>query len=97
MKKPAASYDIPGVGVNVFSSRATYHTHEMLDDALGEVGHKGFRIDAKIMAAILFDFVTDAAFRDAVQTEHAVVRGLFDQYQENLRKAYVPEIGPARE
>ncbi len=91
------SYDVPGIGVNVFSSRATYHTHEMLDDALGDVGHKGFRLDATIMAALLFDFMTDTPFRDAVRAEHTALRGLFDRYQDNLRKVYAPEIGPAKD
>ena len=88
------SYDVPGVGVNVFSSRGSYHTHEMLADAFTSVGHAGFRIDAEIMAAILFDYATDGAFREAVKSEHAAMRGLFDRYQENLKKAYAVEVGP---
>jgi amidohydrolase len=87
------SQDIPGVGVNVFSSRGSYHTHEMLDDALGPVGHLGFRLDAQVMAGVLYSFLTDEPFRNAVREEHNVLRGLFDQYQTNLRKAYAPEIG----
>ncbi len=87
------SYDVPGVGVNVFSSRGTYHTHEMLADAFTPVGHAGFRIDAEIMAAVLFDYATDVVFREAVKSEHAAMRGLFDRYQENLKKAYAAEVG----
>ena len=84
----------PGVGVNVFSSRGSYHTHEMLADAFTSVRHAGFWIDAEIMAAILFDYATDGAFREAVKSEHAAMRGLFDRYQENLKKAYAVEVGP---
>jgi metal-dependent amidase/aminoacylase/carboxypeptidase family protein len=88
------SYDVPGLDVNVMTSRGTYHTHEMLADGLGPVGHAGFRIDAAIMAAVLYDFLTDAGFREAVKSEHTAMRGLFDRYQENLKKAYAPEIAP---
>ena len=90
------SQDIPGVGVNVFSSRGSYHTHEMLDDALGPVGHLGFRMDAQVMAAVLYHFLTDAPFRAAVRDEHNTLKGLFDQYQANLRKAYAPELIEAK-
>ena len=91
------SYDVPGLDVNVFTSRGSYHTHEMLADAFTPVGHAGFRIDAQIMAAVLFDYATDPVFREAVTTEHAAMRGLFDRYQENLKKAYATEVGtPAK-
>jgi hypothetical protein len=66
----------------------------MLDDTFTDVGHTGFRIDAQIMAAVLYHYLTDAAFRDAVKTEHAALRGLYDQYQANLRKAYAAEMEP---
>jgi amidohydrolase len=89
------SYDVPGVGANAFSSRGSFHTHEMLADAFTDVGHAGFRIDAQILAAVLFDYATDSVFRDAVTTEHRVMRGLFDRYQENLKKAYAAEVGAA--
>lgn len=87
------SHDVPGVGVNAFSSRGSYHTKGMETDATSPVGHAGFRIDAQVMAAILFDFVTDPVFRDAVKAEHAAMAGLLNRYQDNLRKAYAPEIG----
>jgi amidohydrolase len=88
------SHDIPGVGVSVFSSRGSNHTHEMLADAFTDIGHTGFRIDAQIMAALLYHFLTDPAFRTAVREEHATLKQLFGQYQENLRKAYQPEMVP---
>jgi metal-dependent amidase/aminoacylase/carboxypeptidase family protein len=91
------SHDVPGVGVSVFSSRATYHTHEMLADALGPVGHTGFRFDAQIMAAVLYHFLTDSGFREAVRAEHTALEGLFARYQENLRAAYAGEIEPPKQ
>ena len=88
------SLDVPGVGVSVYSSRSPNHTIGMLEDAFTEVGHTGFRMDARIEAAILYHYLTDAAFRGAVKVEHAALRGLYEQYQTNLRKAYAAEIGP---
>ncbi len=88
------SLDVPGVGVSASSSTFPNHTQGMLDDAFTAVGHSGFRADAQIMSAILYHYLTDAAFRDAVKREHAALRGLFDQYQANLRKAYAGEMEP---
>jgi amidohydrolase len=87
------SRDVPGVSVSVFSSRGSYHTREMLADTFSPVGHAGFRIDAQVMAAILFDYLTDAAFRQAVATEHRTLNALFDRYQQGLGAAYAPEVG----
>ena len=89
------SLDVPGVGVSVYSSRSANHTMGMLEDAFTPVGHTGFRLDAQIMAGILYDYLTDAPFREAVKTEHAALRALYDQYQANLRKAYAGEMEPA--
>ena len=86
------SLDVPGVGVTVMSSTSANHTMGMLDDAFKPIGHTAFRLDAQIMAGILYDYLTDAAFRDAVRSEHAGLRGLYDRYQANLRKAYAAEM-----
>ncbi len=86
------SLDVPGVGVTVASSTYPYHTEGMLADAFTPVGHSGFRADAQIMSAVLYHYLTDAAFRDAVKREHAALRGLYDQYQTNLKKAYAKEM-----
>lgn len=83
----------PGVGISVYSSRGSYHTRGMLEDTFSEVGHRGFRLATQIMAATMFDFIKDAAFRAAVQEEHATMKVLYDQYQESLKKAYAGEIG----
>lgn len=84
--------DIPGVSVGVFSSPAPGHSYERWEDSMKPVGHEGFILDAKIMAAVLHDFLADAAFRETVRREHAEMSGLFEQYLEGLRKAYSSEI-----
>ncbi len=84
--------DIPGVGVSVYSSRGSYHTKGMAEDASSEVGHAGFRTDARIMAAILFDFLTNRDLRDAVAEEHSTLKGLLGEYHERLRETYAQEI-----
>ena len=61
-------------------------------DALTEVGHTGFLLDAKIMAGVLYHFLTDTKYREAVKQEHRVMSSLFDQYLAGLRKAYSSEI-----
>lgn len=85
--------EIPGIGVSVFSSRGTYHTKEMEADAFTDVGHRGFRLDAQIMAAILYDFLSDADFRAVVAEEHGTLQGLLGEYHQRLREVYAPEIG----
>jgi amidohydrolase len=87
--------DIPGVGVSVFSSPAPGHSYERWKDSLAPVGHQGFLLDAKIMAAVLYDFLSDAKFRETVALEHKTMAGLFDQYLAGLRQAYGSEIGIA--
>jgi amidohydrolase len=84
--------DIPGLGVSVFSSPAPAHSYERWKDSLTPVGHTGFLLDAKIMAAVLYHFLTDEDFRETVQEEHRILSGLFDQYLERLHEAYAGEI-----
>jgi amidohydrolase len=85
--------DIPGLGVSVFSSPAPGHSYDRWHDSMEEVGHTGFLFDARIMAAVLFDYLEDASFREVVEREHATMSALFDQYLEGLRKAYAEETG----
>lgn len=85
--------DIPGVGVSVFSSPAAGHTIERWLDSMKPVGHTGFLMDAKIMAAVLYHFLTDGRFRDLVREEHRTMAALFDEYLERLRETYADEIG----
>src|SRR2546428_64429 len=86
---------IPGVGVTVHSSNGGYHTFDMEADALGEVGHHGFLLDAQAMAAVLYHFATDAPYRAAVKREFDGLKGLYSDYLAALRNAYplpsVPE------
>lgn len=85
------SRDIPGVSVSVFSSPAPSHSYARFEDSLKPVGHLGFRLDAKIMAAVLYHFLTDDSFRNAVKEEHRTLAGLFDRYLERLRETYAGE------
>jgi hypothetical protein len=89
----SVSSAIPGVGFSAKTSNAPYHTYEMEQDALGEVGHKGFVTDAQAMAALLHDFATRADYRAAVKREFDTLRGLHDEYLAALRKTYtVPKV-----
>ena len=85
--------DIPGVGVTAASSDFSNHTYEMTADNYSPLGHSAFLIDAKTEAAILYDFLTDAAFRTAVQTEFKTLASLFDLYIGGLKAVYKDEIG----
>ncbi len=87
------SRDIPGLGFSAYSSNAANHTYEMEADALIDVGHRGFLIDAQSMAALLFDFATHPDYRAAVKREFSGIRELFGEYQDALKKTYrVPQV-----
>ena len=89
----SVSSEIPGLGFSAASSNASNHTYEMEADALTDVGHKGFVVDAQAMAALLFDFGTHADYRDAVKREFAGIKALFGEYQQALRRTYtVPKV-----
>ncbi|HSR41406.1 MAG TPA: peptidase dimerization domain-containing protein, partial [Longimicrobiales bacterium] len=85
--------DIPGLGVSVFSSSAPGHSYGRWEDSMKEVGHIGFLMDARIMAAVLFDYLEDADFRSVVQREHREMAALFGLYLESLERAYAEETG----
>ena len=91
----SVSSQIPGVGVTAKSSNFSNHTYGMEADALTDVGHQGFLIDAQTEAAILYDFATHPELRDAVKTEFTRIKSLFGDYGKALEKAYpkpdVPE------
>ena len=86
------SRDIPGAEVTAQSSNSPNHTYEMNEDNLKEVGHHGFTVDAQAMAAILFDFATDAPYRAAVKKEFDGIKALFGEYQQALQKAYTVPV-----
>jgi hypothetical protein len=56
------------------------------------VGHQGFLWDAKIMSGVLFHFLTDEDFRNAVKEEHRILSALYSEYLERLREAYGNEV-----
>ena len=86
---------IPGVGFSAQTSHYSNHTYEMEADALAEVGHHGFVVDAQAMAATLVDFATHADYRAAVKREFEGIKALFGEYQDALKMVYgtpkVPE------
>jgi len=86
------SRDIPGLGVTIASSDFANHTYEMTADNFNEKGHTAFAMDAKIMAAVLYHFLTDANFREQVRLEHRTMSQLFDQYISALRNTYKQEL-----
>jgi amidohydrolase len=88
------SREIPGVGVTVASSDHANHTYEMTADNFNEKGHSAFLIDAKVEAAVLYDFLTNAQFRDTVKTELKTMSALFDRYVEGLKTTYGEELKP---
>ena len=93
----SVSMTIPGIGFSAQTSSFANHTYEMEQDALGEIGHHGFVVDAESMAALLFDFATQADYRAAVKKEMAGIKSLFGEYQEALKKAYpVPNVPDAK-
>ena len=90
----SVSSAIPGMGFSAYSSTAANHTYQMEADALTDVGHQGFTVDAQAMTALLYDFATDAKYRAAVQREFTAIRALFGDYEAALKEAYpLPEVG----
>lgn len=89
----SVSSAIPGLGFSAASSNAANHTYEMEADALTEVGHHGFVVDAQSMAALLYAFAAHADYRAAVKKEFAGIRTLFGEYQAALKQTYsVPKV-----
>jgi amidohydrolase len=84
---------IPGLGFSAYTSNYANHTYEMEADALTDIGHQGFVVDAQAMAALLFDFATHADYRAAVKREFDGIKSLFAEYQAALQKVYtVPHV-----
>jgi metal-dependent amidase/aminoacylase/carboxypeptidase family protein len=86
---------IPGAHFRAHTSDFPAHTYEMLADALTDVGHQGFVVDAQAMTALLFDFLTHPDYRLVVKQEWDGIRALHDEYLKSLVKIYprpnVPE------
>jgi len=90
----SVSRDIPGLGLSAQSSTFSNHTYEMDADNLKPIGHKGFTVDAQAMAAILFEFATQAEYRAAVRKEFDGIKALFGEYQAALKKVYTTPAVP---
>lgn len=90
----SVSSAIPGMGFSAATSNAPNHTYEMETDALAEIGHHGFAVDAQAMAALLYDFLTRADYRAQVKREFDGIRSLFDEYRSSLRKTYEKPVVP---
>jgi hypothetical protein len=84
----SVSRAIPGLGFSARSSSAPNHTYEMEADALSDIGHRGFVVDAQAMTALLYDFATRADYRAAVKREFEGIKALFDEYVAALEKTY---------
>jgi amidohydrolase len=85
----SVSSTIPGLGLSAASSNFPNHTYEMEADALTDVGHHGFTVDAQAMAAVLFDYLTHPEYRGQVKREFDGIKVLFEEYKTSLRKVYV--------
>jgi amidohydrolase len=85
----SVSSAIPGIGFSAATSTAANHTYEMEADALAEIGHHGFTVDAQAMAALLYDYLTHPELRKQVKTEFEGIKTNFDEYKTSLRKVYV--------
>lgn len=85
----SVSSAMPGVGFEAATSNFPNHTYEMEADALTDLGHHGFIVDAQAMAALLFDFLTRPDYRGQVKREFDGIKVLFDEYKKSLSKVYV--------
>jgi len=93
----SVSRHIPGLGFSAASSNFPNHTYEMEADALTEVGHSGFVIDALGMTALLFDFATRPDYRALVKREFEGIQALQNEYIAALEKPYqVPKVPDPR-
>lgn len=67
----------------------------MEEDALTDVGHSGFNVDAESMTALLYDYLTHPEYRGQVKREFEGIQKLFAEYKASLEKVYakpnVPE------
>ena len=87
------SRTIPGLNFEAASSHHANHTMEMEVDALTDVGHTGFLVDAQAMTALLYDYATHPEYRDIVTREFDALKGLFVEYEDSLKRAYpIPNV-----
>jgi amidohydrolase len=84
----SVSSAIPGVGFQAATSNWANHTYEMEEDALTDVGHSGFNVDAQAMTALLYDYLTHPEYRGQVTREFEGIQKLFAEYKASLVKVY---------
>ena len=85
----SVSSAIPGAQFTAKTSNSPNHTYEMEADALTDVGHSGFVVDAQAMTALLYDFATRPDFRAQVKREFDTMATLRSEYLNDLKKVYV--------
>ncbi|HUA82748.1 MAG TPA: peptidase dimerization domain-containing protein [Bryobacteraceae bacterium] len=89
----SVSSAIPGVGFQAATSNWANHTYGMEADAVTEVGHSGFNVDAQAMTALLYDYLTHPDYRGEVKREFEGIQKLFAEYKESLGKVYaIPNV-----
>lgn len=86
----SVSSNIPGVGFSAQTANGPNHTYEMEQDALADIGHRGFTIDAESMAALLYDVATHPEYRAAVKREFEGLKAMHDEYLAALAQTYTP-------
>jgi len=73
------SAHVPGLGVSVQSAPAGTpgHSYENAAASKADIGHGALVIAAKVMASVMYDLLTDEAYREAVRAEHAKWRAVW--------------------
>src|SRR5579883_216313 len=90
----SVSSAIPGAGFSAATSNWANHTYEMEQDALTDVGHSGFQVDAQAMTALLYDYLTHPDYRGQVKREFEGIQKLFAEYKASLEKVYAKPAVP---
>ncbi len=90
----SVSSAIHGVGFSAATSNWANHTYEMEQDALTDVGHSGFQVDAQAMTALLYDYLTHPDYRGQVKREFEGIQKLFAEYKASLEKVYAKPAVP---
>jgi metal-dependent amidase/aminoacylase/carboxypeptidase family protein len=70
------SYNIPSITVQVKSAPAgcPYHSQQMEEATVSELGHKALPIAAKVEAALALDLLTKPGLIDQIKKEHAELK-----------------------
>jgi len=73
------SAHVPGFGVSVQSAPAGTpgHSYENAASSTADIGHGALVIASKVMASVMYDLLTDEAYRETVRAEHAKWRAVW--------------------